>query len=458
MGQVSRFCVFIIVKLIFFPIILSGQEVADGYRGIWFTLGQYSTHGDKYSGGLGTYTANHVPTAMYSKQAKKTFFVYGGASTVYRNSLQIMISYYDHRTGTVPKPIIVLEKKGVNDPHDNPSLSIDEQGYIWVFVSGRNTSRPGFVYRSNQPYDITRFEKILEDEITYPQPWYIPEKGFLHLFTRYTNGRELYWSASKDGFSWSRGKKIAGFGGHYQISVVHHEKVYTVFNYHPGGNVDKRTNIYLMQTDDLGKSWQNIENKTLPIPLDKVMNAALVHEYEKEGKLVYLQDINIDENGYPVILALISRDHRPGPNGNPREWIIWKRKNGSWNETKVTESTHNYDMGSLYIEKKKWTIIGPTEPGPQYWGTGGEMVLWESRDSGETWQKTKSLTANSQFNHSYARRPLNANKDFYAFWADGHADTLSPSRLYFVNKKGAVRQLPYQMVSEKVKPQKLIAR
>ncbi|NQT12298.1 MAG: hypothetical protein HQ582_06105, partial [Planctomycetes bacterium] len=41
----------------------------DGYRGIWFTLGQYSDtpyakrfwdYGDKYSGGLGTYTAKHV--------------------------------------------------------------------------------------------------------------------------------------------------------------------------------------------------------------------------------------------------------------------------------------------------------------------------------------------------------------------------------------------------------------
>ncbi len=27
-----------------------------GYRGIWFTLGQFSEGGDKYSGGLGTYT------------------------------------------------------------------------------------------------------------------------------------------------------------------------------------------------------------------------------------------------------------------------------------------------------------------------------------------------------------------------------------------------------------------
>jgi hypothetical protein len=33
---------------------------ADGFRGIWFALGQNSKHGDKYSGGLGTYTANHT--------------------------------------------------------------------------------------------------------------------------------------------------------------------------------------------------------------------------------------------------------------------------------------------------------------------------------------------------------------------------------------------------------------
>src|SRR5437016_5745851 len=50
----------------------------DGYRGIWFTLGQFSKHGDKYSGGLGTYTANHNPMAVYSPAADKTFFTYGG--------------------------------------------------------------------------------------------------------------------------------------------------------------------------------------------------------------------------------------------------------------------------------------------------------------------------------------------------------------------------------------------
>src|SRR5690349_9551311 len=110
-----------------------------GYKGIWFTLGQFSPYGDKYSGGLGTYTSSHVPMAIYAKAANKTFFTYGGTTSDTARHLLIMVSYYDHAKKEVPRPVIVYDKKGVDDPHDNASLSIDKQGYIWVFVSGRNT-------------------------------------------------------------------------------------------------------------------------------------------------------------------------------------------------------------------------------------------------------------------------------------------------------------------------------
>src|SRR2546430_12855558 len=99
---------------------------ADGYRGIWFTLGQRSQYGDKYSGGLGTYTANHIPIAIYAPAVNKTFFVYGGTIKDQRHLL-IMASYYDHARNLVPRPTIVHDKNGVNDPHDNASLSIDER-------------------------------------------------------------------------------------------------------------------------------------------------------------------------------------------------------------------------------------------------------------------------------------------------------------------------------------------
>ena len=39
----------------------------------------------------------------------------------------------------------------------------------------------------------------MEAEFTYPQPWWLEEAGCLHLFTQYTQGRELYWSHSLTG-------------------------------------------------------------------------------------------------------------------------------------------------------------------------------------------------------------------------------------------------------------------
>jgi len=167
------------------------NSVADGYRGIWFTLGQFSEYGDKYSGGLGTYTANHIPIAIYSPESRKTFFTYGGTTRADERHLLIMLSYYDHEKKIVPQPVIVCDKNGVNDPHDNAAISIDGKGFIWVFVSGRSRTRPGFIYKSFTPYDIGSFEKIREGEITYPQPWWVKDKGFILLFTKYTNGREL---------------------------------------------------------------------------------------------------------------------------------------------------------------------------------------------------------------------------------------------------------------------------
>jgi hypothetical protein len=51
---------------------------------------------------------------------------------------------------------------------------------------------------------------------------------------------------------------------------------------------------------------------------------------------------------------------------------------------------------------------------------------------------------------------LNANEEFYAFWADGDADKISPSRLYFTNKSGdKVFMLPYDMKNDFEKPVQL---
>lgn len=446
----TRYILSLLIALAVFNIGKSQNLKADGYKGIWYTLGQVSEYGDKYSGGLGTYTADHIPLAIYAPEVDKTFFAYGGTSSADKRHLLIMLSYYDHKSGVVPKPTIVFDKKGVDDPHDNASLSIDEDGYIWVFVSGRNVSRLGTIMRSSKPYDIEKFDIVHETVMTYPQPWWIEGKGFIHLFTQYTaentRGRELYWSTSKDGKTWSDNQKLAGMGGHYQISNAVGNKIVTAFNYHPDGGADTRTNVYVAQTEDMGQTWTTVDGKLLNTPLTNPHGETLVYDYEKENKLVYLNDINFDKDGNPIILAIVSHYFRPGPNGDPREWFTYHWKNGKWEINKVCESSHNYDMGSLFVDGKKWTVLGPTEAGPQKYGTGGEMAIWESKNEGRTWKKLRNVTKNSTRNHSYARRPVNAHKDFYAFWADGDADNFSESKLYFTNQKGdKVWQLPYNM-------------
>jgi hypothetical protein len=102
-------------------------------------------------------------------------------------------------------------------------------------------------------------------------------------------------------------------------------------------------------------------------------------------------------------------------------------------------------MGSLYISEEKWSIVGPTENGPQAWGVGGEIAIWQSTDEGDNWEKSLTLTGNSELSHSYVRRPVNFQEPFCFFWADGHSHLYSKSELYFGNFKGEIWKLPYKM-------------
>ncbi|MEX2592453.1 MAG: BNR-4 repeat-containing protein [Anditalea sp.] len=380
----------------------------DGYKGIWFTLGQSSDYGDKYSGGLGTYTAKHIPLSIYSPEVNKTFFVYGGTTGEEERYLLCMIGSFDHSSKMVTKPTVVYDKQGVDDPHDNPSLAMDAEGYIWVFVSGRGRGRPGFKFKSSEPYNIESFDQITEEEMTYPQPKYIPGKGFLHLFTKYTGVRELYFETSPDGITWTADKKLVGMkresdknGGHYQISGQHGEKVVFFFNWHPNGNVDQRTNIYYLQTTDFGNTWTTVDGKETAIPVSDVNSSALVKEFYSQEKNIYIKDVNFDENGFPVALYLAGAGHQPGPENGPREWFVAYWNGAEWENHKITESDQNYDMGSLFIEGDEWMVVGPSEDSPQLWGAGGEVVMWKSTDMGNTWDRAKQLTKNSKYNHNY---------------------------------------------------------
>lgn len=435
------------------------QPVVDGYKGIWFTLGQFSQYGDKYSGGLGTYTAKHIPMAVYAKEVDKTFFVYGGTRDSTERKLLCMVGCFDHRTGSVVKPVIVYDKGNVDDPHDNPTIALDEQGYIWVFISGRGTGRPGILFKSRNPHDIDEFDEVMRGEFTYPQPKYIQGYGFLHLFTKYTGLRELYFNTSRNGSNWMGEVKLAGIkrdgdtlGGHYQISGQHDNKVAFFFNWHPNGDVDRRTNIYYLESTDFGQIWQTVSGLAVTLPVREVTSATLVKDYFTAGKNVYIKDVAFDNRGNPIALYLVGKGHQPGPDNGMKEWRVTYWDGAAWRDYRITESDHNYDTGSLFVNGKKWHVVIPDGNPPQQWAGGGEVVIWKSRNNGRSWRQAEKVTTHSRYNHNYVRKVVNGRAPFEYFWADGNPNHLSRSALYFGDLKGNVWKLPYEMRNPQEKP------
>lgn len=436
---------------------------ADGYRGIWFVQTYHDKVTVKYSGGLGTYPSNHQPMAEYAPAANKTFFTYGGTPSKDRRELAIMVSYYDHASGEVPRPKVVYFDPKVDDPHDNACLRVGDDGRIWLFKSGRNFSRPGLIFRSVRPYDVSAFEQVATQEFTYPQVWRRPEGGWLMLFTKYgaDDGkvqRNLFWKTSADGLAWSEDRTLAAFGGHYQTSGQQGGKIATFFNWHPDSDNDRRTNLYYAQTTDDGKTWTTAAGAPLALPLTRPDNDALALDLQAEGRTMYTCDLNFDAEGNPVLLSVLGRDGRGSTDDYAREWSVLHWTGAKWARSVVAVSDHNYDMGSIAIDGDAWRVTGPFGSGPQKGGVGGEMETWLSRDRGATWTRERVLTAKSEFNHSYARRPVNAHPEFAAFWADGNPDAFSPSRLYFASADGTkVWRLPYDMTTAFARPERLTA-
>ncbi len=444
-------------------------QVGDGYRGIWYMNQPVkSEYHYKYSGGFATYPQQHVPIAIYVPSQRKTFFVFGGSAgniSVNQDELQHYVSYYDHVTGTVPRPVRLLQKR-TEDAHDNPTLSIDANGYLFIFSSAHGTGRPSYIHRSRRPYDISEWEFVQKTNFSYTQPWYLPQsKRFLFLHTLYKNGqRTLNWKGSADGRTWSEPQLIAHMEmGSYQVSQRQGDtdRVATAFDLHPdhgrpGNGLNYRTNLYYLESRDGGTTWTTVAGQPVTLPLTKGDNPALVRDYRAENLNVYMKDIAFTREGHPVIMYLTSKGFDPGPQSGPFQWHTARWMGSAWDCRPFTTSDHNYDHGSLYIEGDgTWRVIAPTNPGPQPYGTGGDMVMWTSRDEGKTWQRVKNLTHDSRYNHTYARKPVNADPGFYALWADGSALEPTPSSLYFATKDGDVFRLPTHMTGATAKPERV---
>lgn len=431
-----------------------GGRREPGFRGIWyFNEPSHDEYVYKYSGGLGTYCESHVPMAIYSKEAQKTFFCWGGTPDPSSTTLLHCLSYFDHRRKCLGPPIAILDKR-TTDAHDNPVIALDGKGFIWMFSSSHGRLRKSYISRSVRPYDISAFRCVKETNFSYPQPHFIHGKGFLFIHTWYSGGRHVGFSClAEDGSETTPRTPLLFIDrGDYIRSWRQGNKVGIAFDRHPitSGTqpLNRRTDIYYMETSDMGRTWKTINGIPLSLPITNAANPALVKKYGIEGddwRNVYIKCLRFTPSGNPLILYVLSKGHKTGPDAGPREWRVATWREDRWNllDTEI-RSDSNYDFGFINpLSENEWILLGATGSGPQPFNPGGEIVAWKTVDGGRSWTLEKKLTSGSVRNHNYPRQPIGANHDFFAFWADGDGRKPSPSHLFYCDGNFNVFEMPY---------------
>ena len=422
-------------------------------RGVWYCCGTANTlpgHGHVYSGPMATYCVWHRPMAIYAPSVDRTFFVYGNADNA------PTISCYDHAEASFAAPV-VLGSNPDGDAHRNPTLLIDEDGYLYVFYGAHGHQT--HVLRSDAPYDFSSWSEraCIEDPGTsYPQPWQL-RAG--EVFVSYRQAPGWRFRISTDGAaSWQDPVDLVNFGcpddasgcaeySIYAITVAeageYPRKVHIAWSRLGGGTPEeienkhlwaRRYNVYYACSDDGGTTWRRSDGTPYELPISEEA-AEKIYDCGQHG--VWLKDIQLDSEGNPYILFLDAQMET-----FESQWKVARRVNDGWAFSDVASSDHMYDAGGLVIiGDDDLRIWGPTTAS-QPIEDGGDIEEWQSTDRGATWENTKHLTSGSTLSHNHVKVVFNhqlGKGDLRVFWSYG--DSNSPPattdvRLYHYGEAG----------------------
>lgn len=387
-------------------------SVAPETRGVWYACGyKVNTlpgHDYVYSGPMATYCAWHHPMAVYSADTNRTYWVFGNAENA------PTITYYDHAAKQFTHPV-VLGTNPDGDAHRNPTLALDEQGFLHVFYGSHG--HPTHTLRSRRPHDLSAWETLSdlpEPHTTYPQPWLI-SPGEIMVSYRQAPGWNCT-TTTDGGRTWSTPTNVVNFGcpegaagcaecSIYAISVAesagYPRKVHLAWSRLGGGTPEeiatkhlwaRRYNVYYAWTGDGGRTWRRSDGSEYSLPITEEA-AEKVYDCGQRG--VWLKDVKLDAAGRPLILFLDAE-----PATFESRWQVARLRSDGWSTSYLATSDHMYDDGGLvYLSERDIRVYGPTTD-VQPHEDGGEIEEWQSLDGGATWRNTRHLTAGSRYSHN----------------------------------------------------------
>jgi hypothetical protein len=418
------------------------EQIPSDYRGVWYCCGTANVLPGKtyvYSGPMATYSAWHRPMAVYAPEANKTYFVFGNEQNA------PAIGSYDHSTRQFSKPV-VLGANPDGDAHRNPTLMLEDTGYLYVFFGAHN--HPTKVLRSDRPYAIDSWQKcatIIDPKTSYPQPFQLQPDEIFVSYREATCGWRSRLSTNHAA-TWEEPIDIVAFEecAIYAVSIAatgdYPRKIHLTWSRLGGGTEEeirtkhlwaRRYNIYYACSEDGGLTWQRSNGALYDLPIVEETAEKL---YDCGERGVWLKDIQLGLNGQPYVLFI---------DGDPftfkSQWKCARLTDSRWRCSDIAVGDHMYDDGGIVIEDGAVTVYAPTTASqPQE--DGGEIDVWRSIDGDTPWQRGEPLTAGSDLSHNNVKVVLNHQAgpgDMQVFWSYG--DSLEPpatkeSRLFAYGK------------------------
>jgi len=406
------------------------EPVRTTFRGVWYGSGRQNTlpgHSFVYAGGKATYSAWHRPMAVYAPKVNKTFFVFGDAQN------RPAISVFEHDTSRFAKPL-ALGTNPDGNAHRNPSLLIDEDGYLYVFYGYHGGGQPIHVLRSLYPYDITsctHMSDLTDGNGSYANPWEL-QRGEIVVPHRQPTG----WCFKKtrdQAVTWSDTVELASFSTYEGTSTVYGlttgetgpfpRSIHFAWSRLGGGSEEairtkhlwaRRYNLYYACSDDGGDTWRRTDGSVYELPISEDA-AEKIYDSGEHG--TWIKDIAIAPGVGPLILSL------DGDADTYRStWKIARRTDNGWDIVDLTTSDHMYDAGAFCVlSADDIRLYGPSAPA-QAGCDGGNIEEWQSTDHGKTWNKLRILTHDREKSHNHVKTVLNhelSDGQFRIMWSCG---------------------------------------
>ncbi len=331
----------------------------------------------------------------------------------------VIIGFYDHNE-KITKSEIIHENFEVDD-HDNPSIFIDNEGFLFVFYSKHSKREPIYLLKSFEPEEISSWEPVhqlaLNDTIQYTRysntytytniQQLANEENRLYLFWRGADFKPNFSTSDDNGKSWTTGKIMVlperiyrDRRPYMKISSNHRNTIHFAFtDGHPGNEPAnsiyyakyKDGTLYKANGDEIMK-WQDLPLN--PTEADIVYDATLTNEK------AWIWDVAEDKSQNPVMVYV----RFPNDTIHEYYYAIWN--NNQWKNYKLIDSgtwfPENTDRPQREPNYSGGIVLDHENPFIVYLSRQKEGIFeierWETPDKGKTW-KILEITNHSKQNN-----------------------------------------------------------